>query len=129
MFFPDNKGEPWGKLHVPSLSATESSRRDHIYSTWPYYAQNDKPIGEYDDTLAAAVLIVEGLYADLGRRQTWHDLLRLRDKYHNDPANLIHDVVYYWKQPDDPLRPLALVLEQVAKGQITEINILASEFE
>ena len=106
---PDDR--PRGLLHAPALREGNEKPRNKEEGHWPYYRENDGPIGADDDILAAAVLISECLFADSVARRCWNDLILLGDKYDYNPGNLILDVSHHWKQMDDPLRPLALTLE------------------
>jgi len=128
MYKPDNKA--WGVLHTPGLVEKDSKCLDRKHGHWPYYREHDDFISEQDDTLAAAVVIVECIFADLGGRKSWFDYLLLKEShYGSDPAMIIHDLIPNWKKFENPLRPLALALEKVARGEITSISVLAVAFE
>lgn len=71
-----------------------------------------------------AVVIIEGLWADANRRQDWRDHISMPLKYNHSPAELIHDFIPDYKILDSPFRPLALMLEKIAKGQVTNMKAL-----
>lgn len=121
-YHPHN--EPWGKLHVPGLHKLDDRGRDKDYSRFPYYFTCDNPIEENDDVLAAAVIVVEGLWADENKRDSFNDHVSMPLKYDHQPAKVINDLIPDFKRFKSGFRPLALVLEQIANGQITKITPL-----
>jgi hypothetical protein len=48
--------------------------------------------------VAVAIVVIECLFADLGSRSCWFDLLKLQDRqYRYRPQLLIHDIFWHWK--------------------------------
>ena len=59
--------------------------------------------------------------SDNNEYDSWRDFLKLEDKYQMRPENLVEDLLPQFKRHENPLRPLALGLEQVAKGESSDI--------
>ena len=87
--------QPYALLHTPGITEL-GTERNPFYAKYPYYAPDRTKLEKSDDVTALAVLIIECLYADHGRRSSWiHEVSpHLAEKYDYSPSQFIQGVVY-----------------------------------
>lgn len=127
ILFKANK-EPWGLIHLPGLSKVNDNSGVPLFAQWPYYSNIKKFVTFSDDVVAAAIVIVEGLYSDLNLRRDWNNMVNNRYRYENDPKSFLKRALMYFEDASTPYDDLIETLNQVGRGEVQTMFELSQPF-
>lgn len=118
---------PHACLHVPGLRKVALLQpREKKWSSWPYYCQNEEPLTQFDDVIAASVLLVEILLADDYCRKEWPELVANHERTHDDPLMLLaRELGRFEGKNHQQVAPILGVIKQVLAGEVRAIEPLS----
>ena len=120
---------PKGFLHAPGLVEVDTEK-NHKWARFPYYNESKSTISIEDEVIAAAVLLVECMWADLPQmRETWREYLYCPQTFDGKPRNLLRRHLDRLLSDECASPELLKELQNIEKGKIKSLTPVIKALE